>query len=727
MEEIIANLRNTVKVIGDNFFPDSKGKKVGDKFVPYWDTTLLVLTYALGKNALIMGSEDEDKLSLPLAIASIMGGCPASWYQETYIKGELNTLEKLVTIPDHIIHPEEYCDSIRITPHYPAWIIPEIAALNESQTKRIKNLIEQNKITSFASVTYNEKGEFELYNSDRFEFQLSCEPKVKVNDSDIESIYHQDLTDRMIAISLDILNQENISNEKEKQGDLLVKIIGNESIERNRKRYGVFPYSNEDKEILKRNLKEYPIKKGFQNLEGITFLDFLSQEFGSVIRRDYFGENEEEYLRYIEIRRKEAWEKIKRKAEKGDDKRYTKLNLNKIKIRRAKIAETILGGPPAYDVLLSIKDYSKALALLMGDSEVTKDHITAIAPHVLGHRIRYREDFLEKEKAMPREMSLYLDVSRNLIDKISRDSASTKDYSIIDKLIEAGFPESVLEANREMWEMLTSADKNDVPSANPVFEITDQKGENWVLKLYDRSNPGNERKAKLMSIANYYLSQNLDFIVPGKSPKPIEVEKYYLTLQKKIPQEEKVKMPLEYWVSSIAQYHKEARKILEENGAELIKAPIRGHDFFNEQRKKAKKTIEVSFDKSKLQDCIDYLKDDTLQTIIHRDLKEDNLFGPFLIDLDNSCLGNPGIDLAMLFAQYQLPKERWDQYFQMYLDVQGFEGSLGSALKELRKATEFGTYYCTTNEALGSSNRKITKRTLPRNASMLSYRDLIFA
>ena len=41
----------------------------------------------------------------------------------------------------------------------------------------------------------------------------------------------------------------------------------------------------------------------------------------------------------------------------------------------------------------AMKDYAKALAYLTGASEVGKEFIEAMAPHVLGHRVEFTPDF----------------------------------------------------------------------------------------------------------------------------------------------------------------------------------------------------------------------------------------------------------------------------------------------------------------------------------------------
>jgi hypothetical protein len=40
-----------------------------------------------------------------------------------------------------------------------------------------------------------------------------------------------------------------------------------------------------------------------------------------------------------------------------------------------------------------MRDYSRALAWLGGESVVTKDHIIALAPYILGHRLQFSDKF----------------------------------------------------------------------------------------------------------------------------------------------------------------------------------------------------------------------------------------------------------------------------------------------------------------------------------------------
>ena len=295
----------------------------------------------------------------------------------------------------------------------------------------------------------------------------------------------------------------------------------------------------------------------------------------------------------------------------------------------------------------------------------------------------------------------------------------------LDVLLSCGIPEEALTSNQDLWSVLTNAEQNMIPSANKSWYVKDKSGEEWVLKLYDKAVAGNKHKAVFAAAANYYLAAHFNFIAPGKEPAPLESDQYYMVLQKRIPDELKRNMPLEYWISTLAVFHTEAAKILADNDVAILeKTPLQDVDFYREQQGKTGKVIPL--DEKKLKESIDYLaqqREQSGQTLIHRDFKADNQFGPFMIDLDNCALGNPGMDLAMLFAQYQVPKQRWEHYLGMYADVNGFKGSRESEIKELQEATTHAGYYVTTKEILGSYGRKMTLPTAANNLRLLHARD----
>jgi hypothetical protein len=78
----------------------------------------------------------------------------------------------------------------------------------------------------------------------------------------------------------------------------------------------------------------------------------------------------------------------------------------------------------------SIKTYSQALAWLMGDVEVGVEHIKAIMPYTLAHRIQWKEEYLsnkEKDKRdNPFQIYLAKDAVRGVFNRYGEQSDHLK-------------------------------------------------------------------------------------------------------------------------------------------------------------------------------------------------------------------------------------------------------------------------------------------------------------
>ncbi|MBI2112798.1 hypothetical protein HYT52_04645 [Candidatus Woesearchaeota archaeon] len=182
-------------------------------------------------------------------------------------------------------------------------------------------------------------------------------------------------------------------------------------------------------------------------------------------------------------------------------------------------------------------------------------------------------------------------------------------------------------------------------------------------------------------------------------------------------------MPLSYWLTAVALFHKEAYSILQEvqvlHGFE-IQSDIRDIDYFKDLSLKLGRN-RFYLDLGRLQETIDFLLMDKDQTLSHGDIKLDNLWGKSLVDLDNLALRPVAIDLGGLFSSYRIPKELWGKHLEDYKALSGI-GQM-----PLERAVIEGVNYSVTKEVFGSSSRRVTPLIERRNAQLLAYRDSILA
>jgi hypothetical protein len=310
-----------------------------------------------------------------------------------------------------------------------------------------------------------------------------------------------------------------------------------------------------------------------------------------------------------------------------------------------------------------------------------------------------------------------MDLIGSIQSEYNNASAEKAGDSVIDKLIAQGIPEEAIVGNQELWDYIQKVERNEIVSANKNFYLTDSNGEKLLLKISD-----NKTKAEIEAAANYYLGNHFNFIVPGKSPQPIEANGLYLTLQKDVSEEVIVLKPLEYWVGSLALFHRDAERILRENNVEIKDKKLRSVEEIKEMYSRGRGVHDLSyFNESKLEDVINLLEEADKKDYIHGDLKNGNRYSSYLVDLEGCGKGHPGIDLSMLFMQYNLPQRDWEHYLNMYLEVRGVENSFDQELKELKEGVEKAAIYTSTKEVVGSSLREVRENTAKDNRLLTSY------
>jgi hypothetical protein len=267
-----------------------------------------------------------------------------------------------------------------------------------------------------------------------------------------------------------------------------------------------------------------------------------------------------------------------------------------------------------------------------------------------------------------------------------------------DMLLEAGVPESAM--NEEIWQYAKEIKSNPTISRNRSFIVEDVDGKTYLYKTIEKTKE-NKTRAAIEAAANYYLSDHFDFIVAGKHPEPIEVSGLYVTVQEIIPQA--VAKPIEYWITNLAMFHKEAGNILERHKVVIPEVQMRTVDELFERYKRGKgKAFGFRFDKEELAEAIEYLESTPYKKAIHGDLKTDHRRGEYLIDLEMCGMGNPGIDLAALLIQYKVPRREWDTHLAMYLNM---TGASRDELRELKEGVHHSAVYMAHKEIATSLAR----------------------
>lgn len=303
-----------------------------------------------------------------------------------------------------------------------------------------------------------------------------------------------------------------------------------------------------------------------------------------------------------------------------------------------------------------------------------------------------------------------------IVDKYKKAENSSDLYT---KLLQAGIPEEAIEANEELWDFLQDAKRNEIISQNRSFYVRDKDGNRLLLKI-----TGNKAKARMEAAANYYLSSHLKFIAPGKFSEPLEANGLYLTLQKDISEETietAAEMPLDYWIGAFALFHREAERILQEEGVNLREVAFKTADHESERYLRGRKNHELKLDLVRFEEAIDYLQTSSPKVLIHNDPKKSNLVGKYIVDLELCGRGHPAIDLALLFMQYGVFEAEWDIHLRKYLTAKGTAESYGDELKNLKEGMRHATHYTAVREIIGSSLREVRPETVMANLQLSSH------
>ena len=298
-----------------------------------------------------------------------------------------------------------------------------------------------------------------------------------------------------------------------------------------------------------------------------------------------------------------------------------------------------------------------------------------------------------------------------------RITRETEKESVVDQLYESGIPEEVV---GHLSTYLSQAATNEVKSKHPTFKAVTKDGEKVLIKIN-----GDRATARIEAAANFYLSQHFDFIAPGMFPEPLESNGLYITVQRDVSAEAtNTVMPIEYWITSLAMFHKESEKILREEGlTEIREYDVRSLDHILEQQAMAKHLGHRTFplDVKKLEEGIAYLEETSYKTVIHGDNKDANRMGPYLVDLELIGRGSPAVDLGLLFMQYNVPKKDWGRMTDLYLKAKGSE-CIGEERKLLQEGLEFTSHYTAARIVASSSSKmKQKKQTLDENERLISY------
>tara|TARA_Y100000310_G_scaffold345701_1_gene468491 strand:+ start:2 stop:1828 length:1827 start_codon:yes stop_codon:yes gene_type:complete len=249
----------------------------------------------------------------------------------------------------------------------------------------------------------------------------------------------------------------------------------------------------------------------------------------------------------------------------------------------------------------------------------------------------------------------------------SLDDYLSKDLNLRDEFVEG----ICSYMNRDRFSCSTSFEEQirEIKNGNchKVFHVTTKDGKKLILKAQH-----NKLKAEIEQAANYYLSKHLDFIAPTEQKTPFQCGDMYLTVQDDVSSRAGHIRDITYRIGLLAKLHAHGDEIMNGEDVELPSYEI--PDFmelyeeikYNSRGKKINARMireqKEEYDQSKHS-----LENGNRRTVMV-DIKDQNIFGRYMIDLEHLSVGDEAIDLGFLFndPKFIIPQEMQKDLVGMY-------------------------------------------------------------
>jgi hypothetical protein len=288
--------------------------------------------------------------------------------------------------------------------------------------------------------------------------------------------------------------------------------------------------------------------------------------------------------------------------------------------------------------------------------------------------------------------------------------------SLEDLLDSVGLTDEVIEARSDIWNYVSSLELNDVISRNESFRIEYEVGDRWLLKFND-----DYQRAVIESAANFYLSGEFDFIAPGLRAEPVKIGSMWATIQKDVSKKMQGSPGLDYWIYAVALFHRDAKKILEENGVRTSKSKLWGEDKIISYHDRGKKFHNLRLDLVRWDEDVAFFESAENLVVGHTDNKRANRVGLFMVDLESLAEVHPAIDIAPLLMDYEIPVENWVGFAIKYLHAAGFEGSFDQNIKGFMEGLDRARTFMATRTIVGSTIRGSSEKIDKVNANYTRY------
>jgi MoxR-like ATPase len=391
---VTKSLRNklvgTVGSVGHLFFQDPEEKQIGAKTAEHWNISLLALANVLNENALILGEPGFGKTTLAKVMSSTMTGLPFDLYETAQIQGHPDqTFETMIARLDFSkIHERESVIWL-LSAYLDSRIVDEINRLPAGKQDELLNAMQT--------------GRFSYLNSTFFKENTSFTATANHQDNGT-NVMIPPLRDRFgIAIELGYIGATYRRDIALTGRNVRDRLVNRELTNR------ILEVVNDPSKTIPERLKE------IENVRG-EFASGLS----SRLVQEYSGDDDEIFgVKYVDFNfgsyspedKKRIQDEIDAVAMNSDARMFcemidAELNTTTLYGRKrssdrvdqsthsVNLASSKVKNGFSPRGIRALDRMSRGIAYLLGDSKVQKEHVVAVAPHVLGHRLDFTDDYL---------------------------------------------------------------------------------------------------------------------------------------------------------------------------------------------------------------------------------------------------------------------------------------------------------------------------------------------
>jgi MoxR-like ATPase len=380
-ESLERKLRATVATIGERYFVDPTTVTVGTTQVDHWKVLLGTFTYLADDNALLVGEPGTGKTTFANVVAAAVTGLPADLFARTQIQGHPDQTKEEMLARAHVgklttegvetvvwqntlFLPQILIDEFNRLPAGKQSIVQEV--VRTGSVSHLNEVLDRQDVPFVATINETDQGVYDVTPPilDRFDVSIEfthgegwLQPHVERAAARIE----RDLVDP--AATSEILQR--LQDPDLDPEDRLAYVDERRDERRSAlESHGLAPFAPADERAFREAADGIELTGDAE-----TFLEFLYDEINLSSTRTHKRRSDDPTARTH-----------------SQGLAYAKVN-NGMSARRRR----------------AIVEYARMLALYLGDANVTRDHVRAVAPHCLAHALDFTDEYVAEREQDRRE------------------------------------------------------------------------------------------------------------------------------------------------------------------------------------------------------------------------------------------------------------------------------------------------------------------------------------